>query len=73
MVDLLEQDLWSSVRVIIGFRVKSPTLFSRFLRTIGRPPLWSVLVDPTFFPHRMMEVSVEASVLWGTFRTQTYI
>lgn len=53
MVDLLEQDLWSSVRVVDSFLKGCSGLLGI--------QLW------------MMEVTVEASVLWGTFRTQKYI
>ena len=44
-------ELWSSVRVTIGFLVTSPTLtlLSRLLSLAGRPALGRVLKVPSFF------------------------
>ena len=69
MVVLLEgspiatEELWSSVRVTIGFLVTSPTkaLLPRLLILAGRSAL--VLVVPNLFHLRMME----ATVSFGTF------
>ena len=66
MVDLLEsspistEELWSSVRVTIGFLVTSLTkaLLPRLLSLAGRPALGRVLVVPNFFHLRMMEATV---------------
>uniref|UniRef100_A0A8C7UGL8 Rho guanine nucleotide exchange factor 7 n=1 Tax=Oncorhynchus mykiss TaxID=8022 RepID=A0A8C7UGL8_ONCMY len=66
MVVLLEgspistEELWSSVRVIIGFLVTSLTkaILPRLLSLSGRPALRRVLVVPNFFQLRMMEASV---------------
>ena len=71
MVVLLEgspistEDLWSSVRVIIGFLVISLTkaLLPQLFSLAGRPALGRVLVVPNFFHLRMMEVTV----FLGTF------
>ena len=53
-------ELWSSVRVTIGFLVTSLTksLLHRLLSFAGRPALGSVLVVPNFFHFRMMENTV---------------
>ena len=58
-------ELWSSVRVTIGFLVTSltKTLLPRLLSLAGRPALGRVLVVPNFFYLRMMEITV----LLGTF------
>jgi hypothetical protein len=66
MVVLLEaspistKELWSSVRVTIGFLVTSLTkaILPRFLSLAGRPTLGRVLVVPNFFHLRMMEATV---------------
>ena len=66
MVVLLEgspistEELWSSVRVTIGFLVTSLTkaLLPRLLSLAGRPALGRVLVVPNFFHLRMMEATV---------------
>jgi hypothetical protein len=71
MVVLLEgspistEELWSSVRVTIGFLVTSLTkvLLLRLLSLAGRSALGRVLVVPNFFQLRMME----ATVFLGTF------
>ena len=71
MVVLLEdspistEELWSSVRVTIGFLVTSLTkaLLPLLLSLAGRPALGKVLVVPNFFHLRMME----ATVILGTF------
>ena len=71
MVVLLEgspiftEELWSYVRVTIGFLVTSLTkaLQARLLSLAGRPALGRVLVVPNFFHLRMME----ATVFLGTF------
>ena len=71
MVVLLEcspistEELWSSVRVSIGFLVTSLTkaLLPRLLSLVGRSALGRVLVVPNFFYLRM----IEATVLLGTF------
>lgn len=71
MVVLLEgspistEELWSSVRVTIGFLVTSLTkaLLPRLLSLAGRPAVGRVLVVPNFFHLRMME----ATVFLGTF------
>jgi hypothetical protein len=71
MVVLLEgspispEELWSSVRVTIGFLVTSLTkaLLPRLLSLAGRPALGRVLVVPNFFYLRIME----ATVFLGTF------
>jgi hypothetical protein len=71
MVVLLEgspistEELWSSVRVTIGFLVTSLTnvLLPRFLSLAGWPDLGRDLVVPNFFHFRMME----ATVFLGTF------
>ena len=53
-------ELWSSIRVTIGFLVTSLTkpLLSRFLNLAGRPALGRVLMVPNFFHLRMMEATV---------------
>ena len=58
-------ELWSSVRVTIGFLVTSLTkaLLPRLLHLAGRPALGRVLVVPIFFHLRTME----ATVFLGTF------
>jgi hypothetical protein len=66
MVDLLEgspispKELWSSVRVTIGFLVISLTkaLLPRLLSLAWRPALGKVLVVPNFFHLIMMESTV---------------
>ena len=66
MVVLLEgspitaEELWSSVRVTIGFLVTSLTkaLLPRLLSLAIRPVLGRVLVVPNFFHLRMMEATV---------------
>ena len=66
MVVLLEgspistEELWSSVRVTIGFLVASLTkaLLPRLLSLAWRPALGRVLVVPNFFHLRMMEATV---------------
>ena len=71
MVVLLEvypsfiEELWSHVRVTIGFLVTSLTkvLLPRLLNLIRWPALESVLVVLNFFHLRMME----ATVFLGTF------
>ena len=71
MVILLEgspiftEELWSSVRVTIGFLVTTPTkaLLPRLLSLAGRPALERVLVVLNFFHLRMME----GTVFLGTF------
>ena len=71
MVVLLEgspistKELWSSVRVTIGFLVTSLTkvLLPQLLSLAGQPALRRVLVVPDFFQLRMME----ATVFLGTF------
>ena len=71
MVVLLEvspistEELWSSVRVTIGFLVTSLTkaLLPRLPSLAGRPALERVLVVPNFFHLRM----TEAIVFLGTF------
>ena len=71
MVDLLEdspiakEELWSSVRVTIGFFIISLTkaLLPRLLSLAGWPGLGRVLVVPNFFHFRKME----AIVFLGTF------
>ena len=71
MVVLLEgspistEELWSSVRVTIGFLVTSLTkaLLPRSLSLAGRPAPGRVLVVLNFFHLRMME----ATVFLGTF------
>ena len=71
MVVLLEgfpistEELWSFVRVPIGFLVTSLTkiLLPRLLSLAGRPAQGRVLVVPNFIHLRMME----AAVLLGTF------
>jgi hypothetical protein len=73
MVVLLEgspiytEQLWSSVRVTIGFLVTSLTkaLLPRLRSLAGWPALGKVLVVPNFFHLRMME----ATVFLGTFNT----
>ena len=59
------EELWSYVRVTIGFLVTSLTmaLLPRLLSLAGRPALGRVLVVPNFFHLRMME----ATVFLGTF------
>ena len=54
------KELWSSVRVTIGFLVTSlaKALLFRLLSLAGRPALGRVLVVPNFFHLRMMEASV---------------
>ena len=71
MVVLLEDspistdELWSYVRVTIGFLVTSLTkaFLPRLLSLAGWPALGRVLVVPNFFHSRMME----ATVFLGTF------
>ena len=71
MVVLLEgsaistEELWSSVRVTIGFFVSSLTkaLLPRLLSLAGPPALGRVLVVPNVFHLRMME----ATAFLGTF------
>ena len=71
MVVLLEgspistEELWSSVRVTIGFLVTSLTkaLLPQLLSLTVRPALGRVLLVPNFFHLRMME----ATVFLGTF------
>ena len=71
MVVLLEcspnskEELWSSVRVTIGFLVTSLTkaLLPRLLSLAGRPDLGRVLVVLNYFHLRMME----ATVFLGSF------
>jgi hypothetical protein len=71
MVVLLEgspnftEELWSSVRVTIGFLVTSLTkaLLPRLLSLAGRPALGRVMVVPNLFHLRMMETTV----FLGTF------
>ena len=66
MVVLLEgspistEELWSSVRVTIGFLVTSLTkaLLPRFLSLARRSALERVLMVPNFFNLRMMEATV---------------
>ena len=66
MVVLLEgspistEELWSSVRVTIGFLITSLTkaLLSRLLTLAGQPALGRVLVVPNFFHLRMMAPTV---------------
>ena len=73
MVVLLEgspistEELWSSVRVTIGFLVTSLTkaLIPRLLSLARRPALGRVLVVPNFFHLRMME----ATMFLGIFNT----
>lgn len=55
------QDLWSSVRVIIGFLVKSQTLFSRLLILVGSPALGRILVV------KLLPSRLEATGLLGIF------
>jgi hypothetical protein len=63
MVDLLEgspistDELWSSIRVTIGFLVTSMTkaLLAQLLSLAEWPALGNVLVVPNFFHLRMME------------------
>ena len=59
------EELWSSVRVTIGFLVTSLTkaLLPRLLSLAGRPALGRVLVVPNIFHLRMIEVTVSL----GTF------
>ena len=54
------KELWSSVRVTIGFLVTSLTkaLLPRLLSLAGRPALGRVLVVPNFFHLRIMEATV---------------
>ena len=54
------EELWSSVRVNIGFLVTSLTkaLLPRLLSLAGWPALGRVLVVPIFFHLRMMEATV---------------
>ena len=61
----LHEEVWSSVRVTIGFLVTSLTkaLLPRYLSLAGRTALGRVLVVPNFFHLRMME----ATVFLGTF------
>ena len=54
------EELWSSVRVTIGFLVTS-----QFLILARRPALGRVMVVPNVFHLRMME----ATVFLGTFNT----
>ena len=76
MVVLLEgcpiskEELWSSVRVTIGFLVTSLTkaLLPRLFSLAGRPALGRVLVVPNFFRLRMME----ATVFLGTFNAEDF-
>ena len=67
MVVLLE--LWSSVRVTIGFLITSLTKahLPRLFSLAGRPALERVLVVPNFF-HFRMEASVifNAADIFGT-------
>ena len=71
MVVLLEgsptftKELWSSVRVTIGFLATSLTkaLLHRLLSLVRQPALGRVLVIPNFFHLRMMG----ATVLLGIF------
>ena len=71
MVVLLEgspiftEELWSSVRVTLGFLVTSLTkaLLPRLLSLAQQPALGRVLVVPNFYHLRMME----ATVFLGTF------
>ena len=71
MVILLEgspistEELWSSVRVTIGFLVTSLTkaLLPQLLSLVGWPGLGRVLVVPNVFYIRMME----ATVFMGNF------
>jgi hypothetical protein len=66
MVALLEcspistEELWSSVRVTIGFMVTSLTkaLLPRLLHLYGRTALGRVLVVPNFFHLRIMVATV---------------
>ena len=59
------EELWSSVRVTIGFLVNSLTkaLLPGLLSLAGRPDLGRVLAVPNFLHLRMME----ATVFLGTF------
>ena len=59
------EELWSSVRVTIGFSVTSliMALLSRLLSLAGQLALGSVSVVPNFFHLRM----TEATVFLGTF------
>ena len=54
------EELWSSVRVTIGFLFTSLTkaLLPRMLSLARRPALGSILVVPNFFHLRMMEAIV---------------
>ena len=71
MVVLLEsypistEELWSSVRLTIGFLVTSLTkaFLSRLLRLVGQRALGRVLVVPNFFHLKI----TEATVFLGTF------
>jgi hypothetical protein len=57
---VLPDELWSSVRVTIGFSVTSLTkaFFPRLLSLAWRPALGRVLVVPNFFHLIMMEATV---------------
>ena len=74
MVVLLEgspistEELWSSVRVTIGFLVTSlpKALLPRLLNLAGGPALGIVLVVPNFFHLRM----IEATVFLGIFNAE---
>jgi hypothetical protein len=76
MVVLLEgspissEELWSSVRVPIGFLVTflTKTLLPRLLSLDWLPPLGRVSVVQHFFQLRMME----ASVFLGTFNAADF-
>ena len=61
------EELWSTVRLTIGFLVTSMTktkaIHPRLLSLDGWPALGSILVVPNFFHLRMME----ATVFLGTF------
>ena len=59
-MDVLLEELWSSVRVTIGFLVTSLTkaILPRLLSLAGQPALGRVLVVPNFFQLRMMEATV---------------
>jgi hypothetical protein len=79
MVVLLEgspistEELWSSVRVTIGFLVTSliKALLPRLFSLAGQQALGRVLVVPNFFHLRMMEVTVflGPSMLQNVFGT----
>ena len=77
MIVLLEgspistEELWSSVRVTIGFLLTSFTkaLLLRLLSLAGRPALGRVLVVPNFFHLRTME----ATVFLETFNVADFV